>query len=103
MGVSRRTYNLDDSLLRLVDTAQSTHKDNWCVTKEQLVVHALRVVTHQLASKDPQTRMRMESIGETIDPRVDKECFGGLCICCKYHSQCKLGLHADGFEPKDYR
>ena len=101
MAVGRRSYNIDATLLKLVDIAQCAHGDNWCETKEQIIGHAIHVAMHQLASKDPQTRLRLERLGGSVDPRVGKNCFGGLCICCKFHSQCKLGRYTDGYVEAD--
>lgn len=93
MGTKRRSYNLDENLLKALKLSSTIGSDDFD-TVEKVVSHALHVAMQQLATQDPHMMIKYK---DNLDPRLNQPCFGGLCLGCKYARQCKRGLYKDGF------
>lgn len=87
------TYRLDPELLKQLKLV-STKYDDVFASQEEVVAHCIRSALHSLAAGNTYVANVLDT---DLDPRVDRECFGGLCISCKHLKACKAGTYDGGY------
>ena len=67
-------------------------------TMSDAMYEAARHRIHTHAKADPRVMALLELHGKTLDPRVEKECYGPECYRCGVFEACRDGEH-EGIAP----